>query len=86
MSGLTDNGLSVGERDFDQPAITRVFQVLTYLRLPILQETVTLLLGAKQMDVSRDLRKRLPLICQLLPDLEVKPKSWNWCSWLMGEC
>lgn len=56
-----------GGRDFDQPAVIRVAQVLTYLRLHILQEAVALLYGGTQSDVSRDLRRLLPLLCQLLP-------------------
>jgi hypothetical protein len=60
-----------GGRDFDQPVVIRVVLVLTYLRLHIPQETVALLLGATQTDVSRELRRLLPLIRQVLPAPEV---------------
>jgi hypothetical protein len=60
-----------GGRDFDQPVVIRVVLVLTYLRLHIPQETVALLFGATQTDVSRELRRLLPLIRQVLPAPEV---------------
>ena len=60
-----------GGRDFDQPVVIRVVQVLTYSRLHIPQEMVALLFGGTQTDVSRDLRRLLPLICRLLPAPEV---------------
>lgn len=60
-----------GGRDFDQPVVLRVAQVLTYLRLHIPQETVAVLFGATQTDVSRDLRRLLPLIVQWVPAPEV---------------
>jgi hypothetical protein len=56
-----------GGRDFDQPIVIRVAQVLTYLRLHLLQEGVALLYGGTQPDVSRDLRRLLPLIQRFLP-------------------
>lgn len=60
-----------GGRAFDQPVVIRVAQVLTYLRLHIPQETVAVLFGATQTDVSRDLRRLLPLIVQWVPAPEV---------------
>lgn len=60
-----------GGPDFDQPTIIRVAQVLTYLRLHILQEGAALLYGGTQSDVSRDLRRLLPLIQPFLPCPEV---------------
>ncbi len=45
--------------------------VLTYMRLHIPQETIALLFGATQPDVSRDLRRLLPLIAQTIPAPEV---------------
>lgn len=60
-----------GGRDFDQPVVLRVAQVLTYLRLHIPQETVAVLFGATQTDVSRDLRRLLPLIVPWVPAPEV---------------
>ena len=45
--------------------------VLTYLRLPIPQEAVAQLYGATQADVSRELRRLLPVIQAVLPCPEV---------------
>ena len=60
-----------GGRDFDQPLVIRIAQVLTYLRLHIPQETVACLFGGTQSDISRDLRRLLPLLRQLLPVPEI---------------
>ena len=54
-------------RTYDLSLATRVALVLTYLRLHIPQATVAALFGASQADVSRDLRRLLPLIQQCLP-------------------
>jgi len=62
-----------GGRNFNQPPVIRVMLILTYLRLHISQETVALLFGATQTDVSRELRRLLPLIRQLLP----APQVWK---------
>jgi hypothetical protein len=52
----------------DLPLPIRTALVLTYLRLHIPQGTVAaLFVGATQSDVSRDLRRLLPLIQQCLP-------------------
>lgn len=52
----------------DLPLAIRTALVLTYLRLHIPQATVAQLFGgATQADVSRDLRRVLPLIQQCLP-------------------
>ena len=56
-----------GGRDFDQPLGIRVALVLTYLRLHIPQEAVAQLYGATQSDVSRELRRLLPVIQAVLP-------------------
>ncbi len=56
-----------GGRDFDQPLVIRVALVLTYLRLHIPQEAVAKLYGATQADVSRELRRLLPVIQAALP-------------------
>ena len=56
-----------GGRDFDQPLVVRVALVLTYLRLHIPQEAVAQLYGATQADVSRELRRLLPVIQHALP-------------------
>jgi len=60
-----------GGRDFDQPVVIRVAQVLTYARLHTPQGTVACLFGATQVNVSRDLRRVLPLIVKLVPAPEV---------------
>lgn len=56
-----------GGRDFDQPLGIRVALVLTYLRLHIPQEAVAQLYGATQSDVSRELRRLLPVFRVVLP-------------------
>ena len=56
-----------GGRAFDQPLVIRVAVVLTYLRLHIPQEAVAQLYGATQADVSRELRRLLPVIQAALP-------------------
>jgi hypothetical protein len=57
-----------GGRSHDLPLSIRTALVLTYLRLHIPQATVAALFaGATQSDVSRDLRRLLPLIQQQLP-------------------
>jgi len=58
-------------RPYDQPLVIRVMLVLTYMRLHIPQETIALLFGATQPDVSRELRRLLPLIMLVLPVPEV---------------
>jgi len=60
-----------GGRPYDQPLVIRVMLVLTYMRLHIPQETVALLFGATQPDVSRELRRLLPVIAQVLPIPEI---------------
>jgi hypothetical protein len=54
-------------RDFDQSWVIRVALVLTYLRLHVPQATVAALYGCAQWDVSRELRRLLPLIQQVVP-------------------
>ena len=63
-----------GGRDFDQPLVIRVALVLTYLRLHVPQEAVARLYGATQADVSRELRRLLPVIQAALPCPEVWPQ------------
>lgn len=61
-----------GGRDFDLPFVIRVALVLTYLRLHIPQQTVACMYqDATQTDVSRELRRLLPLMKQVLPSPEV---------------
>ena len=54
-------------RAFDQPLVIRVALVLTDLRLHIPQEAVAQLYGATQADVSRELRRVLPVLQHALP-------------------
>ncbi len=57
-----------GGRKFDLPLVIRVALVLTYLRLHIPQQAVACMYkDATQPDVSRELRRLLPLIKQVLP-------------------
>jgi hypothetical protein len=58
-------------RRYDQPLVIRAMLVLTYMRLHVAQEIIALLFGATQPDVSRDLRRLLPLIAQMVPAPEV---------------
>ena len=52
----SDRQRAVGAgRPYDQPLVIRLALVLTYMRLHIPQETVALLYGATQSDVSREL-------------------------------
>ena len=56
-----------GGRDFDHPLGIRVALVLPYLRRHLTQEAVAQLYGATQSDVSRELRRLLPVIQAALP-------------------
>lgn len=56
-----------GGRKFDQPLALRTASVLAYLRLHIPQLAIALLFGLTQCDISRDLRRLLPLITAILP-------------------
>lgn len=61
-----------GGRRFDLPLVIRIALVLTYLRLHIPQQAVACMYkNAIQPDVSRDLRRLLPLMKQVLPCPEV---------------
>jgi hypothetical protein len=61
-----------GGRKFDLPLVIRVALVLTYLRLHIPQQAVAWMYkDATQSDVSRELRRLLPLMKQVLPCPEV---------------
>jgi hypothetical protein len=63
-----------GGRNFDQPLVIRIAQVLSYLRLHVPQKTVACLFGGTQSDISRDLRRLLPLLRQVLPVPEIWEK------------
>jgi DNA-binding transcriptional MerR regulator len=60
-----------GGRPYDQPLVIRLALVLTYLRLHIPQEAVARLYGATQSDVSRELRRLLPVLREVVPTPEV---------------
>jgi len=60
-----------GGRKCDLPLVIRVALVLTYLRLHVSQALVAKLFGATQSDVSRELRRLVPLLKQVLPCPEV---------------
>lgn len=60
-----------GGRPFDQSLVLRIAHVLTYLRLHTPQGTAAVLFSGTQPDVSRDLRRLLPLMQEVLPCPEV---------------
>jgi DDE superfamily endonuclease len=61
-----------GGQAFDLPLVIRAALVLTYLRLHMPQQAVACLYkDATQSDVSRELRRLLPLMKQVLPCPEV---------------
>lgn len=65
-------GVGAG-RSYAQSLVVRVAVVLTYLRLHVPQQTVAALYGCSQWDVSRDLRRLLPLLRQVVPC----PQIWT---------
>jgi hypothetical protein len=58
-------------RKFDQTLAQRTVAVLSYLRLYVPQLVIALMFGLTQCDISRDLRRLLPLIISVLPCPEV---------------
>jgi hypothetical protein len=58
-------------RKFDQSLARRTVAVLSYLRLHVPQLVIALMFGLTQCDISRDLRRLLPLITSVLPCPEV---------------
>jgi hypothetical protein len=62
-----------GGRPYAHPLVVRVALVLTYLRLHVPQAVVAVLYGCSQSDVSRELRRTLPLISRVLP----VPELWQ---------
>ena len=58
-------------RKFDQSQSKRAVAVLAYLRLHVPQVVIALMFGLMQCDISRDLRRLLPLIRAVLPCPEV---------------
>jgi hypothetical protein len=60
-----------GGRKCDLPLVIGIALVLTYLRLHVIQALVAKFFGATQSDVSRELRRLLPLLKQVLPCPEV---------------
>jgi hypothetical protein len=62
-----------GGRRCDLSLVIRVTMLLLYLRAHIPQWLVALLFGAHQSDISRDLRRLLPLLIEVLP----APVVWD---------
>jgi hypothetical protein len=62
-----------GGRTCDLPLVLRVTMLLFYLRTHVPQTLVALVCGATQSDVSRDLRRLLPLVREVLPT----PDIWD---------
>jgi len=62
-----------GGRPCDLPLVIRVAMLLFYLRTHVPQWLVALLFGATQSDVSRDLRRILPVLHAVLPS----PAVWD---------
>jgi hypothetical protein len=58
-------------RKFDQSLALRAVAVLAYLRLHVPQMVIALMFGLTQYGISRDLRRLLPLIRDVLPCPEV---------------
>jgi len=58
-------------RKFDQSLALRTVAVLSYLRLHVPQLVIAVMFGQTQCDISRDLRRLLPLITAVLPCPEV---------------
>ena len=56
-----------GGRKCDTPLVTRTAALLTYLRLHIIQTLVAKLFSMTQSDISRDLRRLLPLLKRVPP-------------------
>lgn len=66
-----------GGRPYEHSLVVRVALVLTYLRLHVPQAVVGLLYGCTQSDVSRELRRTLPLISQVVSVPEIWELSEN---------
>jgi hypothetical protein len=60
-------------RDCDQPIALRVAAMLTYLRLHAPPIAIAMMYGMTQPDISRDLRRILPVIQSVLPC----PQVWK---------
>lgn len=60
-----------GGRHFDLSLPTRIATLLAYLRLHTPQVLTAKFFGAAQSDLSRDLRRLLPLLEQVLPTPEI---------------
>lgn len=60
-------------RKFEQSLVQRVVAVLAYLRLHVPQIVIALMFGVTQYGISRDLRRLLPLVRNVLPC----PEVWN---------
>ena len=58
-------------RKFDESLARRTVGVLAYLRLHTSQTVIATMFGLQQYEISRDLRRLLPLIRDVLPCLEL---------------
>lgn len=63
-------GIGAG-RNFEQSLAQRTISVLAYLRLNTSQTVIATMFGLQQYEISRDLRRLLPLIRDVLPCPEV---------------
>ena len=60
-------------RKFEQSLAQRTVGVLAYLRLNTSQTVIATMVGLQQYEISRDLRRLLPLIRDVLP----RPEIWE---------
>ncbi len=60
-------------RKFEQSLAQRTVGVLAYLRLNTSQTVIATMFGLQQYEISRDLRRLLPLIRDVLP----RPEIWE---------
>ena len=67
----------VGGRKFDESLAQRTVGVLAYLRLHTSQTVIATMFGLQQYEISRDLRRLLPLIRDVLPCLELCESEWR---------
>ena len=63
-------GIGAG-RNFEQSLAQPTVGVFAYLRLHTSQTVIATMFGLQQYEISRDLRRLLPLICDVLPCPEV---------------
>jgi len=74
MSDRTGSGRA--GRPFAAPLLIRVVAAITYLRLHLAQEFIGMWFGIDQVQISRDLRRLLPLIRRHV----LRCRFWSCCS------